>query len=303
MRLLKYGIFIICLLTFASVNAQFGVYDDVSRFNIKFGTGMTTYYGDLQEHASLINPKTSLWEINGGLTYDISEKFLMRLDLAYLELQGADKNSTRSDLVRRNLSFRSTVYELSLAGQYDFLSIKNFKHQLTPYLFAGAGFIHFNPWTIDRTGEKVYLHDLHTEGLGLASFPNKKQYSLWQPTITLGGGIKFAITQTLSIHAEFWWRYIFTDYLDDVGGKYPDPIVLLNDKGLVDPAKTIGLTWRRDELDPNDRYQSFHQNVPRGGSLNDIYHSVNVSLYLNFKDIPFLDNRSSLSPHGNHSKK
>lgn len=299
MRSLKSGIFFFSLLNCISVNAQFGVYDDLSRYNIKFGSGITTYYGDLQENARIINAKTALWEINAGMTYDISEKFLLRLDLSFLKLQGSDKNSSRPDLMRRNLSFNSNVYELSISGQYDFLSTKNFKHQLTPYLFAGAGFIHFNPWTIDRNGEKVYLHNLHTEGLGLASFPKKKQYSLWQPTITMGAGIKYAITQTLSIHAEFWWRYIFTDYLDDVGGKYPDPIVLLNDKGLVDPAKTIGLTWRRDELDPNDRYQSFHQNVYRGGSLNDIYHSVNVSLYLNFKDIPFLDNRSSLSPHAN----
>ncbi len=303
MKILKSFIVFFILFNALSTSAQFGVYDDLSRFNLKFGAGITTYYGDLSENGHFIDYNNYLYEINGGLTYDVSEKFALRLDLAYLELQGADRFNKRKDLFDRNLSFRSTVYESSLAAQYDFLNIKNLRNRFTPYVFGGVGFIHFNPWTIDRTGEKIYLHELHTEGLGLASFSNTKQYSLWQPTITMGTGVKFAISQTISIHAEIWLRYIFTDYLDDVGGHYPDYIKLLNDKGLVDPAKTLSLTWRQDELDPNNRIQSWHKDVPRGGSLNDIYHSINISLYLNFKDFPLLDKRSSLSPHGNRRGK
>jgi hypothetical protein len=66
---------------------------------------------------------------------------------------------------------------------------------------------------------------LSTEGQGI--YPDKKPYSLWQPTIPFGGGVKFAITENLRIGFEIGLRKLFTDYLDDVSTSYPIKMICL----------------------------------------------------------------------------
>jgi hypothetical protein len=54
---------------------------------------------------------------------------------------------------------------------------------------------------------------LKTEG-------QSKAYSQTQFSIPFGGGIRYRINRNFDASLEIGWRKTFTDYLDDVGGKY-----------------------------------------------------------------------------------
>jgi hypothetical protein len=103
---------------------------------------------------------------------------------------------------------------------------------------------HFNPYSYDSLGRKVYLRPLSTEGEGLAQYPGKKEYSLTQIAIPFGGGIKFRISDRVTLAYEIGLRKLFTDYLDDVSGKYVSDSVLLADKG----PEAVAMAYRGGEL-------------------------------------------------------
>ena len=48
-----------------------------------------------------------------------------------------------------------------------------------------------------------------------------QEYSSVNAGLVLGGGVKFDVNRTVSINIEISTRFLFTDYLDDVSGKYP----------------------------------------------------------------------------------
>jgi hypothetical protein len=82
--------------------------------------------------------------------------------------------------VTRNLGFASSIYEVSAQFEFNFLpyttipySSMNAKHKFSPYLMAGFGVFHFNPFA-KYNGEKVFLQPLGTEGQGYPEYPDLK---------------------------------------------------------------------------------------------------------------------------------
>ncbi|KAF0235944.1 MAG: hypothetical protein FD183_1727 [Chitinophagaceae bacterium] len=207
----------------------------------KAGIGLATYYGDLKEKAKLVD-QSSL-AINLGLTYDLTEQILGTFDFSVMSLKANDKFNTRIDYINRNLNFKTTLWEANLGVEYDFLNMTSGDYILTPYLHMGVGLFHYNPWTYDRSGNKVYLRQFGTEGQGLPSYPERKAYNLLQMQIPIGGGIKFAISEDVNAFFDISFRKIFTDYIDDVGNTYPDRDIMLAES--PNPIQTIGLTYRR----------------------------------------------------------
>ena len=67
----------------------------------------------------------------------------------------------------------------------------------------------------------IDLQPLGTEGqfTGIAGTP--KPYSLLQIGVPLGGGILYRLMDKWDLSLEFSYRFVFTDYLDDVSGRYP----------------------------------------------------------------------------------
>ena len=130
----------------------------------------------------------------------------------------------------RNLSFRSKIYELSFMAEFhplDMLSNRNpdgIPPLFSPYLLGGIGFFHFNPQA-NLNGSWVYLRPLHTEGEGFAEYPNSRQYPLNQFNIPIGAGVAYQLSDKFNLRLEYIYRYLFTDYLDDVHDKYIDPEV------------------------------------------------------------------------------
>jgi hypothetical protein len=193
-----------------------------------------------------------------------------RLNLTAGKLEGQDRLN-RDYLQIRNLSFYTGVQEAALSLHYSILSLESYR--VTPYVFGGASFFHFNPYTRDQAGNNVHLQPLGTEGQGLAAYPNKKMYSLNQIALDFGGGIKFRLTDGINLIAEMNQRKTMTDYLDDVSGSYADPNDLTAGRG----AKSAELAFRGDELTPAQLFPG--KGEQRGTARNkDWFYTVGVGI-------------------------
>lgn len=230
--------------------------------------GIATYQGDLQnKRFSLEQSKPS---VGLGLSYDLSSKFSIRSGFTYGVVEGDDKkNTSAKGNDARNLNFKTAISELHVGLEYNFFNIEG--TSLTPYVFVGLAVFHFNPYTKDTAGNKVYLHPLSTEGEGLAAYPDRKEYKLTQLSIPFGGGLKFKLSESLCVGLELGIRKLFTDYLDDVSTTYapdafpvdattglPTPGFLLQDRSY-ELGTTIGNKGRqRGNSTQNDSYVTFH---------------------------------------------
>lgn len=153
---------------------------------------------------------------------------------SYGLIQGDDVYSKNEAHRNRNLSFRSNVMEFAVEGEFNFLPYVTGSKKLaasTPYVFAGVAVFHFDPMGYYKN-RWYSLQPMGTEGQGSA-FTNKKTYSLTQFSIPFGVGIKVNTSRRVGINLEWGLRKTFTDYLDDVSGKYVDPDLLLAQKGAV----------------------------------------------------------------------
>lgn len=181
--------------------------------------GIATYQGDLQNKRFTLDQSNPSFGL--GLSYDLSPRFSIRSGYTYGVVEGDDKKNTSvkgNDL--RNLNFKSAISELHIGLEYNFFNLEG--TSLTPYVFAGIAVFHFNPYTKDTAGNKIYLKPLSTEGEGLSAYPDRKEYKLTQLSIPFGGGLKFKLNESLQVGLEVGLRKLFTDYLDDVSTSYVD---------------------------------------------------------------------------------
>jgi len=205
------------------------------RLHADFYAGMVNYTGDMKGKAGLAG--------GIGLSYDLVPKFNLRGVVSYGRLQGDDKNnSSGKGTELRNLNFKSSIIEGQIAIEYNLfdLSVRSF----TPYIFAGGAVYHYNPYSSDSTGKKVFLQPLGTEGQGLSQYPDKKLYKLTQFAIPFGGGVKLALSDKLHVGFELGLRKLFNDYLDDVSTTYADSTILASERGPV----SVAFAYRGDEL-------------------------------------------------------
>ena len=209
--------------------------------------GIATYQGDLQNKRFTLDQSNP--SVGVGLSYDLSPRVSIRSGFTYGVVEGDDKKNTSvkgNDL--RNLNFKSAISELHLGLEYNFFNLEG--TSITPYVFAGIAGFHFNPYTKDTAGNKIYLQPLSTEGQGLAAYPDRKAYKLTQLSIPFGGGLKFKLSESLQIGIEVGLRKLFTDYLDDVSTTYVDRNILLSAKG----SKAVELAFRGNEINTNAVY-------------------------------------------------
>jgi hypothetical protein len=201
--------------------------------------GPVNYQGDLKPNSFTLNHSKP--GIGFFLRKPLNRLFTLRGGVLLGSIEAADKWN-RDYLKPRNLSVSSSILEFHTGFELTVLDFSSKK--FSPYLYGGLAVFHFNPWTKDSKGEKVYLKPLSTEGQGLTQYPSQKLYQLTQLALAFGGGFKFAISEKLAIGFEINQRKTFTDYLDDVSSHYVDPSVLLQEKG----AKAVELAYREDEL-------------------------------------------------------
>lgn len=238
--------------------------------------GFSNYSGDIRQQRFTLDRANSV--ISAGGTFNITEQVALRSDYSFTRL-GADDKYNKPDLRIRNLNFKTLIQELTLMGEYDIMSLND--RRFTPYVFAGIGVFHFSPYTLDTSGNKVWLAGLSTEGQGLPEYPDRKVYKKTQFNIPLGAGLKYALSDDIYVGFEIGIRKLFTDHLDDVSTTYIDKNILFNRKG----QQAVDFAFRGDELKPPAEY-------PKTGSLrgnskrNDYYYygQFKISLRMHWFD-------------------
>ena len=216
------------------------------RLHLNLSGGFSNYLGDLQEKSVTLEQSNRAY--GAGLSYDLTHHLSLRAGVAFGKVGADDKLNRQSDLQARNLSFQSSIKEANLLAEYNFLDLRF--HKFTPYVFGGVAMYHFNPFTTDTLGNKIYLQPLGTEGQGLAQYPGRKQYKLTQLAIPFGAGLRLRLTDNIVVSYELGLRKLFTDYLDDVSTTYADQAVLAAAKGPT----AVSMAYRGAELKNGNAY-------------------------------------------------
>jgi opacity protein-like surface antigen len=279
---MKTILFSISLFAFTfSSNAQ--------RLHIGVFGGLSAYSGDL---AGSLFPghKQTKPALGFSLNYEISDRLMLRGQMTFAKVAGADSLDKSASLKLRNLSFQSGVNEFSLMGEYYIFDM--YENNFSPYAFAGVAVYHFDPYAIDQGGNKIFLNPLSTEGQGIPGYPQQKPYSLTQFAIPFGGGIKFVLSDNWRVGIEFGMRKLFTDYLDDVSTNYADMNDLLNYKG----QRAVDMAYRGDEVaGGNPTYPA--KGFQRGNSKSkDWYYFTGVHLTFRIGNSNSNGNRKSGCP-------
>ena len=248
--------------------------NQASKFSIHAGAGLAAYHGDLmQSDANMF--KQASYAFNAGVAYAFSKKISATFDLGIQKLQAADSKNSGAQYKARNLSFKSNVFDISLAAVYSILDLK--KYKVTPYISAGVGVMFFNPYANDASGKKQFLRELGTEGQGLAAYPERKMYKKSAVIFPLGFGAKYPLNEKIALLLDFNYRITGTDYLDDVSiNGYPDK-TLLDARNPV----TAKFTWRGNEVGEG----AYPKNLalPRGNPSNkDGYLTTQLKVAYNF---------------------
>ncbi len=194
---------------------------------------------------------------------NFSDYFALEGHFNYGQISGRDKYAKEEDLVKRDLSFQSTIMEFGAQVEYNFQGYQPYGmyQPFSPYAFLGVGATLFNPKTRYNNAWE-YLQPLQTEGVA---------YKKVAISIPFGFGVKYALNDTWNVGGFFGWRPTLSDYLDDVSGKYLSKSELLAKSGTT--AAALG-----NKVDAVTGIQ-------RGDDRKfDMYHFIGVSISYNFTD-------------------
>ena len=253
-------------------------------FGLQINAGLMNYGGDLRTTPYTF--REVKLTAGADIRYQIN-KFAVRAGFNYGSIQSDDKKI--KSFIYRNLSFKTNITEASLCLEYDIFSPDQ-DHKLIPYVFAGIGVYHYNPYTTYNS-QKVYLQPLGTEGEGLSIYPDRKVYSLTNFEDPLGIGIKYKLSSNLLIGVEFNSRFLYTDYLDDVSKTYPDESELFKAHGQL----AVDVSFRGDEIDPTLTYPSGKR---RGNPKhNDNYYTSVLTLTYIFSNHGLFENPFGHNKH------
>lgn len=216
------AVIILLITTFSPTSESFGQYAIHQEGEFGVGLGAGHYFGDLNTRAKFKRPKIAA---NIFFRKNLSNYIAVRVAATYARLGYSDiYNNYNEFMHRRNLSFNSNVWELSLQGDFNFFRFMPGEPtaNFTPYITFGVGAFSYDPFAYlqDR---KVYLRALGTEGQGSPLYPDRKPYGSTAFSIPFGVGIKYAINERINVGFEVLHRFTNTDYLDDVSKTYVDP--------------------------------------------------------------------------------
>ncbi len=244
------NLFVVLGLLFATLlTAQSTMHQQAHSHDVGVVLGGSYYIGDLnpRRHFFLTQPA-----VGAFYRYNYDYRIAFRGGFNFGSIQGDDSQSNDADQLERNLNFKSNIYELNAQAEFNFweYQIGHSKYLFAPYVFLGLDVFMFKPLA-NYQDKWVELKPLSTEGQKTSQNPGKKQYYLIQPSIPFGLGFKLSLANQVGLGFEWGPRKAFTDYLDDVSGKYVDPRQLAKDKG-----PTAALLSDRS-LDPQDFVRNY----------------------------------------------
>ncbi len=219
---------------------------------------------------SIISPGYYDWgcsNLSMGLYFGAMYKSLFgaRLEFTRGVVGGMDSRSNSPYVVSRNLSYKSSIFEATLTGQFYPLALLNKEElpALSPYVLAGFGLFSYFPKAM-YDSQWVSLRSLHTEGQNSVEFPKRKEYGEKAWCLPMGIGVKYDYSAKINFRFEGIYRLTTTDYLDDASTTYVDPSILMTSQRILlahryrELLPTKDLTGRtRGSPGTNDRYFSF----------------------------------------------
>lgn len=228
------------------------------------------YFGDISPMPNRLSTDIAYTRPGFGVSYThkMGPLFKIKVEMLYGAFSASDDESAvdRSAVARyrlnRNISFRNRVEELSITTMFDLFHHHGFylhRHEWVPYVYAGGSVFHHNPQgrvpatdlnnvPFPNAGEWVDLQPLGTEGQFSKLDKTDanygiKPYSRIQVALPIGAGLRIRWNQTMDIWFELSFRYLFTDYIDDVSRNYVDLGVLKSDLAR-------SMSYRTNELGP-----------------------------------------------------
>ncbi len=221
------------------------------QFNfVSFNVNALNYYGDLAPVNRAASTDVSF--TRPGFGAEIGARFnpymAVRAGFNYGRLKGDDITSDYNDenaygRYLRNLSFRNDIKEFHIGMQFSLLPIwggPNVRPDFNVYAMIGAAVFHHEPkgkvpeydhtlggdvesnytqYPVAQAGEWVRLRKLGTEGQLIDSL-DVKGYSPFQFSVPLAIGATMRLPGPFNLSVELGYRYLFTDYLDDVSGSF-----------------------------------------------------------------------------------
>ena len=195
----------------------------VQEGEIGLSIGGAHYFGDLNNQSAFNRPKPSV-----GLFFrkQFGGYVALRVSGHYASLGYSDQLSKVEVQQRRNLSFNTDIWEMSLQGDFNFFRFipGDPLYPITPYITLGVGTFNYDPYAF-LNGQKYFLRKLATEGQGTAAYPDRKPYSNQAFCFPLGMGVKYNLNKNINLAFELSYRFTNTDYLDDVSKTYAGSIV------------------------------------------------------------------------------
>ena len=236
------------------------------RAEVGVNAGGAGYMGDLNQ----FNP-LKISGLNAGIFTKINfdPHWGLGLHYNYGVIKADDALSNNADFRQRNLNFKTSLNEIAFIGSFNFFDMytPGSRKRVTPYLFAGAGGVIFNPTAsyVDPTNvEFIFaLRDINTEDL-------LSKYRNYAVVIPYGAGVKYKKNENWTLFGQIGYRTTFTDYLDDVSTVYP----------IVDKRwRGVNVSDRSEELgakfySPGDQRGDFRK--------RDTYLFVNIGISYTF---------------------
>jgi hypothetical protein len=218
---MKKMIFVLSMLVFLagtkSANAQYE--GEVQEGEFGLSAGAAHYFGDLNTRAKVNRPKMA---VGAFFRKQFGNYVALRAAIHFAQLGYSDVyNKDNEYQRRRNLSFNSNIFELTVQGDFNFFRFvpADPYYNFTPYITLGVGVFSYDPYAF-LNDRKVFLRPLGTEGQGTAEYPDRKPYNTMAICFPFGVGVKYALNPRMNIGFEAGYRFTMTDYLDDVSKTY-----------------------------------------------------------------------------------
>jgi len=250
--------------------------------------GGANYVGDLSNNSSNLYLKETKPAVGIFVRQNFNDFVSVRLGFNWARISGQDANVRNDQFVHdRNLSFRTTLLEFGLMGEFNILGYQPYalSRPFSPYVFVGFAATKFNP-KARYQGDWVDLQALGTEGQGISGFDSP--YKKLTFAVPFGIGVKYALTDKLNLGLELGARPSFSDFLDDVSGNYVSYPELLAGNGELAAA----LGNRTGELTDNGEPVIVETGVQRGDDAKkDWYFILGVTVSYNFLDNGLIGSR------------
>jgi len=184
---------------------------NLSKYEVGLSAGIFVYQGDLTPE-KLGAYKTMKPQLALHIYRKMSPSFAMRLNINRGRLYANDaKYANPVWRQQRNFNFSTPVTELSLQGVWSIL--ENQSPRFSPYVFAGGG-LSFVKIKRDYSNFNTAYFGENTAIINGLATDAARTLPRVIAVAPVGAGVRYSLTDRLSLTGETSYRLSFTDYLD-----------------------------------------------------------------------------------------